>query len=77
MDELAQMGPSRRDIRVRRDPRRTEQIVTTTGRSLVVFSALEATADLNASNTTVVIGENCSEVLTLWINAVKMRRITW
>ena len=42
----------------------------------MVFSALEATADLNASNTTVMTGENCSAVLTLWINAVKLRRIT-
>jgi len=58
------MGPSLYDVRVRRDPCRTEQIVTTTGRSLVVFSALEVTTGLNASKTTVAIGENCSGVLT-------------
>jgi len=40
-----------------------EQIVTTTGRNLVAFSALEAIADLNAYKTAVEIGENCSGVL--------------
>jgi len=76
VNELVRKGSLRDDVRVRRVPCRTEQVVTTTGRSLVVFSALEATADLNASNTTVMTGENCSAVLTLWINAVKLRRIT-
>lgn len=42
-----------------------EQIVTTTGRNLVVISVLETTADLNASKTTVAIGENCSAVPAL------------
>jgi hypothetical protein len=71
------MGQSWYNIQVRRDPCRTEQIVTITGRSLLVLSLLEAATDLNVSKTTDAIGENCSAVLTLWINAVKIRRITW